>query len=247
METELTRSRRPVGALVVTLLLVAPGCGGGGYGGGGGSSPPASQFFQGVVAAGGSGGTVSLAVQTGGQPYPAVASAMPVTTSVTGTLRLSGSLPVALTGTYDAETRLLRAQDPALNFRLEGVVSPDGTSITGTFASPGAEGRFVAFVSEGGSPWLHCGTFADADADGVWNLARRGSQLLGVVSSPAGLSGILDGSVTSPGAPDAISLTMEADQGTGTGAGTMSADSSSGTWELGMDSGSWSAAAAACP
>lgn len=249
MRTESARTSLPLVA-VATLLFAAsaPGCGGGGYGGGGGSgSPPAGQSFQGVVSAGGSGGTVTLTVQTGAQPYPAVAGVMPVTAAVTGTLRLSGSSPVALSGTYDTEARLLRVQDPESSFVLEGSVSPDGTSIRGTLSSPGGAGRFAAFVSTGGSAVLHCGTFADTGAEGAWNLARRGTQLLGVLSSPGGLSGILDGSVTSPGPPDTISLAMETNQGVGTASGTMTAASSSGTWELGGIGGSWSATAADCP
>ncbi len=130
---------------------------------------------------------------------------MPAISGATGTLRLLGGAPVVFDRTHDTEAGLVQLQDAASRFQLEGSVSLEGTSIEGTFASQGEQGGFVAFLPTGGSACSTAGASPVHSATGV-DPVRRGTELLGVVSSPGGLSGTLDGCVA--GMPDAISLAM---------------------------------------
>ncbi len=99
-----------------------------------------------------------------------------VAASTTGTITPVGAAPITVTGTYVASTKAVAVSGGG--FTIAGTIDNTG-KLLGTYTHSSAEGRAVAYQHTTASPvTVFCGTYA-GDADGIWNLVRRGTSLSG--------------------------------------------------------------------
>jgi len=152
-----------------------------------------------------------------------------VAASTTGTIKPVGAAPISVTGTYDASTKAVAVSGGG--YTIAGTIDDSG-KLLGTYTHSSAEGRAVAFQHTTASPvTVFCGTYS-GDADGIWNLVRRGTSLSGAYNNVDGSDGYLTGTVTG----SSVNLTIEYG---GTATGTLSGTTASGSWsDLGV-AGSW--------
>jgi len=152
-----------------------------------------------------------------------------VAASTTGTIKPVGAAPISVTGTYDASTKAVAVSGGG--YTIAGTIDDSG-KLLGTYTHSSAEGRAVAFQHTTASPvTVFCGTYT-GDADGIWNLVRRGTSLSGAYNNVDGSDGYLTGTVTG----SSVNLTIEYG---GTATGTLSGTTASGSWsDLGV-AGSW--------
>jgi hypothetical protein len=196
--------------------------------------------FGGTLAGGGISGELELTIAGSAAAATRMAtlpqfrvSGARVIVSVTGCLYLGGSC-VALTGTYDTQTKALNVSGGGYTFT--------GTwangRIEGTFTGPGVDGLFVVHGSTRETVQVYCGTYT-GDSDGIWNLVRRASVLSGVYNDVSGDSGELSGTLNN----NAVSVSFTG----GSASGTLSGSVMSGTWQTADgSSGTWSGTLNGC-
>ena len=147
-----------------------------------------------------------------------------VAASTTGTITPVGAAPITVTGTYVASTKAVAVSGGG--FTITGTIDNTG-SLLGTSTHSSGPGNVVAYQHTIANPvTVFCGTYT-GDADGIWNLARRGTSLSGAyVNVPDGSHGYLPGTLSG----NSISITVA---GGGTATGTLSGTTMSGTWSGG--------------
>jgi hypothetical protein len=149
--------------------------------------------------------------------------------STTGTIKPVGAAPIAVTGSYVASTKVVQVSGGG--FTITGTIDGSG-SLLGTYTHSTAEGRAVAYQHTTAIPvTVFCGTYT-GDADGIWNLIRRGNSLSGAYVNVDGSDGYLTGTVNGT----SLSLTI---QYGGTATGTHSGTTMSGTWSGPGYAGTW--------
>jgi len=147
----------------------------------------------------------------------------------TGTIKPVGAAPISVTGTYDASTKAVAASGGG--YTIAGTIDNTG-KLLGTYTHSSAEGRAVAYQHTTASPvTVFCGSYT-GDADGIWNVVRRGTSLSGAYVNVDGSDGYLTGTVNG----SSLSLTIEYG---GTAVGTQSGTTMSGTWSGGSFAGTW--------
>ncbi|HWP38463.1 MAG TPA: hypothetical protein VNL18_13015, partial [Gemmatimonadales bacterium] len=199
--------------------------------------------FDGVIASDNLSGTISVSVPAAlasvtSPSFSGAVSLSPTepsaTVNVTATLKIKGGSNVTLTGTYDLDSKALGLSGGGYTF---AATFANGR-FSGTFTGPGGGGLFTAFSRRGGDVELFCGTFT-GDAAGVWNLARRGNDLVGAFHENGGAgAGTLTGTLSG----NSVSLTFTG----GTATGTLSGTSMTGSWTASGDNGSWSGSRSGC-
>ena len=166
-----------------------------------------------------------------GESGPTFSASLDLTVAAgtTGTIKPVGAAPISVTGTYDASTKAVAVSGGG--YTIAGTIDDSG-KLLGTYTHSSAEGRAVAFQHTTASPvTVFCGTYS-GDADGIWNLVRRGTSLSGAYNNVDGSDGYLTGTVTG----SSVNLTIEYG---GTATGTLSGTTASGSWsDLGV-AGSW--------
>src|SRR5437660_2735117 len=166
-----------------------------------------------------------------GESSPSLSAslALTVAASTTGTITPVGAAPITVTGTYVASTKAVAVSGGG--FTIAGTIDNTG-KLLGTYTHSSAEGRAVAFQHTTASPvTVFCGTYS-GDADGIWNLVRRGTSLSGAYNNVDGSDGYLTGTVTG----SSVNLTIEYG---GTATGTLSGTTASCTWSGGTYVGTW--------
>lgn len=133
----------------------------------------------------------------------------------------------ALTGSYDAGSKVLAASGGGYNFG--GVY--DGTSRMEGAMTGAATGTFVA--ARNNTAEAFCGTFT-GDDDGVFNFTIAGNTILGTATTTSGTVIPLDGTVSGT----TISIANPGG-GAALATGTRSGNAVSGTWNDGVNSGTW--------
>ncbi len=147
----------------------------------------------------------------------------------TGTIKPVGAAPIAVTGTYVASTKVVQVSGGG--FTITGTIDNTG-EVLGTYMHSSTEGRAVAYRHTTANPvTVFCGTYT-GDADGIWNVVRRGTSLSGAYVNVDGSDGYLTGTVNG----SSLSLTIEYG---GTAVGTQSGTTMSGTWSGGSFAGTW--------
>ena len=166
-----------------------------------------------------------------GGPTVSASLDLMVAASVTGTIKPVGAAAIPVTGTYAASSGAVALSGGG--FTIAGTIDNTGSLLATSTHSSGA-GNVVAYQHTTANPvTVFCGTYT-GDADGIWNLARRGASLSGAyVNVPDGSHGYLPGTVTG----SSISITVA---GGGTATGTLSGTTMSGTWSGGgVYGGTW--------
>jgi len=188
----------------------------------------------GIIACGGEKGPTQPAAPTtlegqykgtmAGGPTVSASLDLTVAASMTGTIKPVGAAPIAVTGTYVASTGAVAVSGGG--FTITGTIDNTG-SLLGTSTHTSGPGNVVAYQHTIANPvTVFCGTYT-GDADGIWNLARRGTSLSGAyVNVPDGSHGYLPGTLSG----NSISITVA---GGGTATGTLSGTTMSGTWSGG--------------
>ena len=152
-----------------------------------------------------------------------------VAATTTGTIKPVGAAPISVTGTYDASTKALAVSGGG--FTIAGTIDNTG-KLLGTYMHASVEGRAVAYQHTTANPvTVFCGTYT-GDADGIWNLVRRGTSVSGAYDNVDGSDGYLTGTVNG----GSVDLTIEYG---GTAIGTLSGTTMSGTWSGGSFAGTW--------
>ena len=147
----------------------------------------------------------------------------------TGTIKPVGAAPIAVTGTYVTSTKVIQVSGGG--FTITGTIDNTG-NVLGTYTHSSMEGRAVAYQHTTANPvTVFCGTYT-GDADGIWNLVRRGTSLSGAYVNVDGSDGYLTGTVNG----SSLSLTIEYG---GTAVGTPSGTTMSGTWSGPGFAGTW--------
>jgi hypothetical protein len=147
----------------------------------------------------------------------------------TGTIKPVGAAQMTVTGTYVSSTNVVTVSGGG--YTITGTIDNSG-SVLGTYMHSSAEGRAVAYRHTTASPvTVFCGTYT-GDADGIWNLVRRGTSLSGAYVNVDGSDGYLTGTVNG----SSLSLTI---QYGGTAVGTSSGTTMSGTWSGPGYTGTW--------
>lgn len=194
--------------------------------------------FVGTLAGDGVSGELEVTVAAGSAaaavraPLFAVSGTMAIV-SVSGCLYLGGGC-VAVTGTYNTDSRSFSVSGGGFTFT--GTFS-NGT-IAGTFAGPGSAGQFVAHSDPQGTGQSFCGTYT-GDSDGIWNLVRRGTRVVGVYNDAGGDTGQLTGTANGNG----ITLSFTG----GSATGTVSGNAVSGSWQtVDGDAGTWTGTLRGC-
>ena len=166
-----------------------------------------------------------------GESGPTFSASLDLTVAAgtTGTIKPVGAAPISVTGTYDASTKAVAVSGGG--YTIAGTIDDSG-KLLGTYMHSTAEGRAVAFQHTTASPvTVFCGTYT-GDADGIWNLVRRGTSLSGAYNNVDGSDGYLTGTVTG----SSVNLTIEYG---GTATGTLSGTTASGSWSDVGVAGSW--------
>jgi len=166
-----------------------------------------------------------------GESGPTFSASLDLTVAAgtTGTIKPVGAAPISVTGTYDASTKAVAVSGGG--YTIAGTIDDSG-KLLGTYTHSSAEGRAVAFQHTTASPvTVFCGTYS-GDADGIWNLVRRGTSLSGAYNNVDGSDGYLTGTVTG----SSVNLTIEYG---GTATGTLSGTTASGSWSDVGVAGSW--------
>ena len=166
-----------------------------------------------------------------GGPTVSASLDLMVAASITGTIKPVGAAAIPVTGTYAASSGAVALSGGG--FTIAGTIDNTGSLLATSTHSSGA-GNVVAYQHTTANPvTVFCGTYT-GDADGIWNLARRGASLSGAyVNVPDGSHGYLPGTVTG----SSISITVA---GGGTATGTLSGTTMSGTWSGGgVYGGTW--------
>lgn len=130
-------------------------------------------------------------------------------------------------------------------YQLSGTYSDLTRSFGGLFTSPSDTGYFGGYVGWMDSVQVYCGSFAGDSLHGNWHFAVRAPFLRGAgVASDTSVVLAFDGTVSGHGAMGPVSFAGTANGELSlTGAGSLDAETASGTWALsgGFDSGTWSA------
>ena len=231
-----------VGSLSIRSLAVLSGfvalglgaCSSDSNGGGGGGGNTSS--FVGTVAGGTAfdeSGSLTFDIAGTALAPPAGITTMSASLTVTGTLTLVSPTPgtEALTGTYDDATNQLNLSGGGYTFT--GVY--DGTSrLEGTYTGGNGPGAFVTALDVGNAI-AFCGTF-DGDDDGTWNFVVSGTSLSGSVLTSSGDLAPLDGTVTGT---DISIVNPVNPTGPALATGTINGNDATGTWDTGVQSGTW--------
>lgn len=176
-------------------------------------------------------GSASARVVAGGIEFNVSGSRAVV--AVNGCLYLGSATCTTITGTYNTTSKALNFTTASPAFTFTGTYT-NGT-VAGTFTGAGGSGVFVV---HSGTVQVFCGVYT-GDSDGIWNLVKTGSTLLGVYYDVGGTSGQLTGSVSG----SAITITFPG----GSAGGTISGTSMSGTWQtLAGDAGTWTGQTGGC-
>jgi hypothetical protein len=170
----------------------------------------------------------------GGYPNESASFDLMVAATTTGTLKLVGGEPMAVTGTYVAATQLVTVSGGG--FTLTGTIDNMG-KLLGTYTHGSNSGYVAGFRHTAANPvTVFCGTYAGG-AEGVWNLTRHGTSLSGAYVNIDGSDGAMSGSISG----SSISITAIQNSPGGSAVGTLSGTTMSGTWSISGISGTWTA------
>lgn len=126
------------------------------------AGPGGGPTYYGTIANGSETGTLTL---TFASAPSKVSSQTPKNVAaiitITGTLKIQGSAPITLTGTYDTETDSLKIT--AGPYTFQGTYS-DG-EVAGSYDGPNGVGSFTAGVSTSGSSKVYCGQYTENSPD----------------------------------------------------------------------------------
>jgi hypothetical protein len=173
-------------------------------------------------------------IAAGGRPNESASFDLMVAPTATGTLKLVGAAPMTVTGTYVEATQLVTVSGGG--FTLTGTVDATG-KLLGTYTHGSNSGYVAGFEHTLANPvTVFCGTYTGG-AEGVFNLARRGSSLSGAYVNIDGSDGYMSGSISG----SSINITDIQDSPGGSAVGTLSGTTMSGTWSFGGIGGTWTA------
>jgi hypothetical protein len=236
-----SRLRRAAPALGLLPMLVLAACGDS-------TAPSTSTAFNGVIASGTLTGALSFSVaatalNVGRAPSAAIEAAVARPAfaaaagdvTVTGSLKLTGSAAIPLTGTYNTSTHALSLSGGGYTFT--GTFA--NGHMDGTFTSPTDSGTFSVQPSTAATIHNYCGTYTGSTDHGNFNVAVNvtdgtlsGAWASSVDASTGGLSGTNSGgsftiNVLNAGTPNGTVVN-----------GTVTETSVSGTYSgAGSDSG----------
>lgn len=168
----------------------------------------------------------------GGDPNESMSFDLTVAATTTGTLKLVGAAPMAVTGSFVAATQLVTVSGGG--FTLTGTIDNTG-KLLGTYTHGSNSGYVAGFQHTAANPvTVFCGTYTGA-AEGVFNLARRGSSLSGAYVNIDGSDGYMSGSISG----SSISITDVQDSPGFAAIGTLVGTTMSGTWSISGSTGTW--------
>jgi hypothetical protein len=206
-------------------------------------SGPTETYYGGIVAGGGISGSIIVTIPIVKRGYPAT-SAEGDTVEIAGALRIVGGATISLAGYVVISTVEF---DSTADFYLAGggytfTGFVGEGNITGSFMGPGGSGIFVAEATTTGSVLLYCGTFQDDPPNtdsGTFNVVIKGTEVIVIIYPQSRQGGdVLAGTLVGT----TITIYNPASPTTPIATGTLNSagDMVSGTYDVGVATGSWS-------
>lgn len=209
------------------------------------SSPSGNRFYGMYADQSGASGTITLTGMA-----PAAAAGLlggGASSPLTGSLNLSGQLPIDLTGLYSSETGALSfsSDEPVYTFNAQVA----GASAPGTSTGPNGPGAFVLFTGgSAGSVGIYCGSAVCTSPAGCKATAEIN---LAISGSTAALTVFINGNVfpaVGSRIGDNVSFHIVAEGADITISGAINGSLVGGTWSDAVNgvSGTWTGNAAQC-